>query len=309
LLNGERPARSGVVKSIAYPGSRFNYSGGGTLIVRKIIEDLTGEDYASVVTREVLKPLQMSHSSYALHPHHPVMPFARGHLSDGTMVSGGYTVNPELAPDGLWTTPTDLAKFVISLQQILAADTSRFLSKSLLMELLTPVDSSIHASGFFVLKKGGNTWFQHSGANVGYRSNFYGSFEGGRGVVVMTNSDQYDIIPEIINSVAYCYGWKDFYQPELRALVNVPDDVRKKQAGVYAMDSPAVLRFAIRENNGHLELSSDGVTYERMYHTDANGFFLLSSKQLDWRFETNPVSGKFDLLIRQGNEVFRAIAQ
>jgi hypothetical protein len=57
-------------------------------------------------------------------------------------------------------------------------------------------------------------YFQHGGANEGFRSQYYGSLEGGNGVVVMVNSDNGAIMPEVVNSVAIVYGWKDFYKPE-----------------------------------------------------------------------------------------------
>jgi hypothetical protein len=45
-----------------------------------------------------------------------------------------------------------------------------------------------------------------------------GSFEGGNGVVVMTNTNNEPLFDEIINSVATVYNWKDYYKPEIRDL-------------------------------------------------------------------------------------------
>lgn len=306
ILNGVRPANSDSIKPIALAGKKFSYSGGGTVLSRKIMEDRTGMTYQDILDTEVLKPLSMLSSTYDLHPEKAWKDWATAYTGNLQEVPGKYKVYPELAPDALWTTPTDMAKFVLAIQASLKNQKLGFLSKSEVMQLLTPVlDSAQNAPGFFILKKGDAAYFQHAGSNVGFKSNFYGSFEGGRGVVVMMNCDEYDIIPEIINSVAYTYNWKDFYKPEIRQLSEVPVSMLTQYQGNYKMEQPAVMNFQIRLSQSNLELSSDGKTFERMYFTDQTVFFLLSSKQLTFRFEKNQ-SGKFELIIKQGGDEFKA---
>jgi len=306
ILNGVKPANSESVKPLALAGQKFSYSGGGTVISRKIMEDQTGMTYQNILDTEVLKPLSMQSSTYELHPENSWKDWATAYTGEKQEVAGKYKVYPELAPDALWTTPSDMAKFVLAVQASLNNQKPEFLSKSEVLQLLTPVlDSAQNAPGFFILKKGNSTYFQHAGSNVGFKSNFYGSFEGGRGVVVMMNCDEYDIIPEIINSVAYTYNWKDFYKPELRKLSAVPLSLLKQYQGNYKMEKPAVMNFQIRTAGNNLELSSDGKTFERMYFTNQAAFFLLSSKQLTFRFE-KMVTGKFELIIKQGSDEFKA---
>jgi 3-hydroxy-3-methylglutaryl CoA synthase len=51
-------------------------------------------------------------------------------------------------------------------------------------------------------------------ASVRNTLQYVGSIAGGDGVVVMVNSDNGNILQEVINSVAAVYHWKDFFKPE-----------------------------------------------------------------------------------------------
>ena len=50
---------------------------------------------------------------------------ASGHRQDGNLVKGKIHVYPEMAAAGLWTTPTDLAKFAIEMQLSLAGKSNK----------------------------------------------------------------------------------------------------------------------------------------------------------------------------------------
>jgi hypothetical protein len=52
-------------------------------------------------------------------------------MGDGTPVKGGYHSYPEHAAASLWTTPTDLAHFIIELQQASKGQSKKVLNSSL----------------------------------------------------------------------------------------------------------------------------------------------------------------------------------
>jgi len=100
---------------------------------------------------------------------------------------GGYTY-PELAAAGLWTTPSDLARFMIGVQRN-AGDKGRpLLSPAMMRTMLEPVKNS-YALGLEIEGKGPTLSFSHGGSNMGFQNSLYAYVEHGDGAVVMTNGD------------------------------------------------------------------------------------------------------------------------
>jgi len=64
ILNGEKPAKNGRVEVILPVGSKFQYSGGGTTITQKIIEDVTGISYAEAANKYLFTPLNLKRTSF-----------------------------------------------------------------------------------------------------------------------------------------------------------------------------------------------------------------------------------------------------
>lgn len=83
---------------------------------------------------------------------------ASGTYPDGTTMHGKWHVYPEMAAAGLWTTPTDLAKFLIEIALSKHGKSNRILSQSMAQQMLTPqidIGDGIGdmGLGFFIYKK------------------------------------------------------------------------------------------------------------------------------------------------------------
>jgi len=116
VLNGVRPAYTGVRVDLV-PGTQFRYSGGGTLVMQQLLEDVTHKPFRELAQELVLQPLGMSDSDYAQPlPKDRHARTATGHDELGNPLEGRWHTYPQLATAGLWTTPTDLARFAIGVQ-------------------------------------------------------------------------------------------------------------------------------------------------------------------------------------------------
>ena len=114
VLDGRPPATSDPVRVVEPPGRGCRYSGGGYTVVQQLVADAAGRPFAEAARDLVLRPLAMDRSTFApLDPAAPDVAWSPGH--DGTAVPGGWHAYPESAAAGLWTTPTDLARFVAAL--------------------------------------------------------------------------------------------------------------------------------------------------------------------------------------------------
>ncbi len=275
ILNGERPANTSAVRSIFEPGLKYQYSGGGTTISQLIVQDITKKPYDEFMWKNVLKPMGMKNSFYTQPPAGDKQKLlASGYYNDGKAVKGKYHIYPEQAAAGLWTNPTDLANYVIETQLALHGKSSKVLSQDMTKLRLTPYIDKSAALGVFIVKRGEQTYFQHTGADEGFVSQYYGSMEGGDGVVVMVNSDNGAITEEIINSVATVYGWKGFYNPLQRPkIITVPQNILETYVGEYKRKANDEFYLKISLVNGRFFYSEPGWDGFELYAGTENDFF------------------------------------
>ncbi|HZZ76421.1 MAG TPA: serine hydrolase domain-containing protein, partial [Puia sp.] len=113
ILDGLPPANSPAIRSVMEPGLRSEYSGGGVTISQLIVMDITKMPYAAYMQNEVLNPMVMVNSSYEQPTRIDSTMLTTGYRENGNEVPGKYHVYPEQAAAGLWTTPADLAKYII----------------------------------------------------------------------------------------------------------------------------------------------------------------------------------------------------
>jgi len=305
ILSGIKPANSDPVQSINFPGAEYSYSGGGTTLIRKILEDQFKTNYASLMQTTVLNPLSMNRSTYNQPLEKTEKNFASGYIGDAQVIEGGYHVFPELAPDGLWSNANDIAKFILSIQKSLKGETALLQKQTALKMFSRVIPSSNYTLGFVVEDKRGEKYFSHRGANYGYRSVFYGSMNNGKGVVVLTNSENGEmLINEIVNSVAITYHWKEFYNPPVKKLVRTDPALINDVLGKYANGEA---NFTITNNNGKLEMT--GNSAEPLYYVGNHRFFLLSSPDIEVVFSSSDGGNRYDVLelIEKGNVIIKAV--
>ena len=188
VLNGEAPANNSPIRVDTVPGTSWRYSGGGFEIIQEVLNDVTGTPFPKLMHDLVLQPLGMRHSTYE-QPLPGKLLAHRGdllHRVDGTPVDGGPHVYPEQAAAGLWTTPSDLARLAIGVQQALSG------ASALVFPLgtsFTPCSRRCTTTNrpLVSLSEGSTAqkYFTHSGGNEGYRCILV-SYQNGDGAVIMT---------------------------------------------------------------------------------------------------------------------------
>lgn len=207
ILDGNWHSATDPVRLLCEPGTRFQYSGGGYIVLQVLITDVSHRTFESLANELVLQPAGMLSSTFE----QPLPPklhsrAAVGHHVNGTPLKGSWHTLPEQAAGGLWTTATDLALFMIEIWKSYHGKSNKLLSQKLAREMLT---RQIDDFGLGVaLPSAGVFRFQHSGGNAGYRCMMVLSVEGSDGVVIMTNSDSGEqLIWEVFEVIAQAYGW------------------------------------------------------------------------------------------------------
>ncbi|RIV71560.1 serine hydrolase domain-containing protein [Flagellimonas aequoris] len=234
VLNGKGNTPKIIVDTI--PGSIWRYSGGGYTIVEKLIEDISGQPFERYMHQQVLQPLGMNNSTYEqpLPPHYHKNASA-AYDTEGSMFEGQWYNHPEQAAAGLWTTPTDLAKYCIQIQEILSGAPNGILKKPSVEEMLTDQGND-WGLGPSLDEKNGALVFRHAGKNVGFTNEFIAYAHQGNAVIIMTNADNGGkLIGEILRSVSAYYHW-DLNNPLTIELMEVNDDELSRFTGKYVLD-------------------------------------------------------------------------
>jgi CubicO group peptidase (beta-lactamase class C family) len=260
--SAERPTTAGVLQGEGNtdavvvnlePGTEHRYSGGGTTILQLVVEDVTGRPFESYMAEAVLAPAGMIRSTFAQPlPEDRWGEAAAGHRSDGSRVEGGWHVYPEKAAAGLWTTPTDLARLAVEVRRSLRGESNAVLSRAMTRSMLDPVRNG-YGLGFGTHPDVGR--FGHGGANAGFRANLV-AFRDGRGIAVMTNSDEgAAVAQELTLAIAREYGW-DEIAPRTLVVAELSADQRAAIAGTWVIPGPGVRVTLTPTDDGLFRLES-----------------------------------------------------
>jgi CubicO group peptidase (beta-lactamase class C family) len=272
---GNTPA----VRVDAVPGSIQRYSGGGYTVVQQLVADVSGESFDKYMNDKILGPLGMANSTFR----QPLSTelarrAATGYLVDRSEVAGRWHVYPEMAAAGLWTTPTDLAKYIIGVQQALAGK-SDVLSSALVRQMLTDQKNGM-GLGPAVEGSGPGLRFSHNGRVRGFDALLIGYGESGDGLVMMINGNDNSVLIQgnccqnrIVNLVARKYKWRDY--PVEFAETITPGDrapaAAQAVAGRYEFQNPVMM--ALGEKDGRLYTYLDGLPDEEFVYA-ADGRFV-----------------------------------
>lgn len=243
ILNGEKPATTPPVRVIYTPGSKNIYSGNGFLVLQQLLVDVTGKPFPKLMEELVFRPLGMNDSTFEQPLPHNLEERAAAGNQRGEPVKGKWIIKPIMASGGLWSTPSDIARFLIELQKARLGKSKKVLSKETASLMIPPQASQTSASdrnsvkvrglGIYVAGEGQTLRFNHGGYNTGYRSEMV-AFGNGQGVVILTNGNSQALLREILRSVAKEYRWSvPEYLPIERTLASVERRVLETYVGEY----------------------------------------------------------------------------
>jgi len=287
ILNGEAPANSPPVVVDQTPGTSWRYSGGGYCVASQLILDAQGGTIPQHMHDLVLGPLGMSHSTYMQPlPASMVHNAASGYVPDGSMTVGKWHVYPEISPDGLWTTATDLARFVVDMQKTMATDSGKVLKRVTARQMVEPIVEPQGGAGLMLIDKRGERYFEHGGWNEGFCGEIIGHVESGKGVVILINANQPDFMHEVVRSVMRAYEWPGI----VPAYKQVPMDPSAMQAltGRYKGGSDNTVNVVVRDGKLFREPLREPAT--ELVHI-GEGVFVSRMDERRRRFVPDPTGG------------------
>jgi len=260
ILAGRAPSKSAPVQVVSAPG-KYEYSGGGYMILQKVIEDLTGSSLNEFMADSVFSPLGMRHTSFEPMQDVEGADVARGHGWTGEQYGDGWLVYPQAAPAGLWSTPTDLARILRAYIAAYRGKDNTLISPDVAREISKPVVDTM-GLGFGAHGDGRKRHIDHAGWTRGYRSYLVVFPELGDALVVMTNGNGANrLIEEIVRGVSRELDWPAF-KPQRYERAAWSGDELAQLVGSYRVE-PAGFEINVTSRDDHLVIATPrGTTYE-----------------------------------------------
>jgi CubicO group peptidase (beta-lactamase class C family) len=196
------------------PGTTWDYANADYAIVGLLMADVTQKPVHQLVGETVLKPLGMTSSTLEQPlPKELRVRATTEHYANGQPFEGKRHHYPI---GGLWTTPSDLARFAIEIMLAYTGQAEEAISHEMAREMLRPqIDtpdqglSDAEGLGFHLAGEERSFRIFHTGGTWGSTCVLWAYPETGQGAVVMTNSasNQGLIRFEILYSIAAEYEW------------------------------------------------------------------------------------------------------
>lgn len=288
ILSGAKISETRPVVVNSEPNKEFRYSGGGSMIAQLALMDISKKNFAQLTQDLLFEKLGMSNSTFEQPFPSKFIAQCSWAYSSASWFKGMPYVYPQQAAAGLYTTPTDLAKFFIDVQKSYIGK-GRVLSQTTTKQMLTPQQNVSDGSykeqigiGPFLIQRADDkdlngVYFEFTGVNAGFLAYGIASITNGNGVIIMLNSgdDVNGLGKEIRRSVAKVYNWTNFLPTEIQP-VSLTDAELDKFAGRYRMGTDEVL-YLRREKNYLVENINEGkdiycfpVTKDTIVFTDYN---------------------------------------
>ena len=184
------------------PGGKWAYCNTEYNLLGFIIENATGKTYWDFLHQRILAPLQMT-ATGDRDPRLLLPNRASGYQTNsaGQFINRDSDVTDIFAAGALASTVGDLAKWNAAL------DSDKILTSASRQEMWTPVklnDGTTHDYGFgwFLQPYQGRANIGHSGSTAGFSASLQRFPESGLTVIVLTNSDEFDIATKLAREIA-----------------------------------------------------------------------------------------------------------
>jgi serine-type D-Ala-D-Ala carboxypeptidase/endopeptidase len=270
----------GQLKFLSSPGERYSYSGEGIMLLQMVIEEITGKDLETLAQEKIFQPSGLTDSSYIWQPRFETN-YASPHDEYGR--PRGFSIQSQSsrqnAGGSMVTTASDFARILVSL---LNAEGQRKATVSQMLQPQIVINSkamfgpgawektnqyeNIHLSwgiGWGRFDTPCGRAFFHTGHGPGWQNYTVTYIDRGIGIVMLSNSDNFESIAEEILKKAI----GDIYTP-FNWLGYVPFDPRREEkspppepvavevdpvilaayAGAYDMQPHAVFEFKLEDN-------------------------------------------------------------
>jgi len=239
-LMGKIPRYDKEIELLFEPGTKWQYSGGGYTIIQMALEDKFETPMAELAKKYIFAPLGLKNTTM-------IQPNEKGFLTnvalvhdkDGKVIKTGLPITPQVAPSGLWSTPTELAIITIEIQNALRNKNNKVISHHVAKKV-TEVSVLKNAVGGWSygwqksFAYNNYDWFACNGSNTGVGGNVMGTMKDGNGFAFLANGEKpnrFPVMAQTQRTILKSMNWNGNFHNEQTQ--EMPSSLKEKLIGTY----------------------------------------------------------------------------
>ncbi len=255
------------LKSDFEPGTKWNYSNSGYIILSYIIEKVSGTSYENFVEKNIFEKLGMKNSGY-YNNNEVYANVATGYTSVNDKLENVKYIDMSV-PSGagsLYSTVEDLYVWYKALM------TNKLLKKESFTKMTTPwKEGEDYGYGLMVGKTNEHKWIMHSGGIEGFATVIVMFPEDDLFIAVLSNVDNYTLFNPRKTLRAIAFGDK-YEMPMQRVAIKVDPKTLDQYVGNYELMPGFVLSVTTR--NGAIYSQATGQSELEIFPEAVDKFFL-----------------------------------
>lgn len=238
-LLGQIPRYDKEIDFLFTPGTDWEYSGGGYVIVQMALEDIFNKPIGVLAQEYIFSPLNMKNTTM-IQPNENGFPsnVALVHDENGKVIRSGLPITPQVGASGMWSTPTDLAILAIEIQNALRNKNNKVISHSI-AEKVTAVTALKNAVGGWsygwqkTFGYNNYDWFSCNGSNTGVGGNVLATMTDGNGIVYLANGEKPNRFPVMNSTREKILTLMDWNKRVTEDIQEIPLSLKGKLIGTY----------------------------------------------------------------------------
>jgi len=239
-LLGQIPKYDKEIEFLFTPGTDWKYSGGGYTIIQMALEDTFNTSMAELAAKYIFSPLGLKNTTM-------IQPNEKGFLTnvalvhdkDGKVIKTGLPITPQVAPSGMWSTPTDLVKIAIEMQNALRNKNNKVISHNVAKKVtaVTALKNAVGGWSYGWQKSFGYNnydWFYCNGSNTGVGGAVAATMKDGNGFAFLANGEKPNRFPVMAYTQKTILKLMDWNDKTLKETTQeIPSSLKEKLIGTY----------------------------------------------------------------------------
>ena len=269
------------------PGTKYNYSNSGYVLLGYIIERITGKSYFTVVKENIFKQLGMTRTGFDfknLKNQNKAIGYLK--LTAKNILSAPIVDSSvSYAAGSIYTTVGDLYKWDRALY------TNKIIHDSSLQKAFTPYKNN-YGYGWVIDSSYGKKVVMHEGGIFGFVS-FIARIPSDETCIILFENEHSSGLPKIAENINSILNQQSYDFPRTRNEIEVDTSVLKEYAGQYQLAPNFILTVTLED--GQLTAQANGQNKNQLFAEKENLFFL-KFEDVQIEFIKAP-DGKIDRLI------------